>query len=133
MNISAVVATAVEQESPAIYVKFFSPNESLVADGGKWVEVVGKSREEIHQEIMGTFVHHGKVGYHGIQSIEDAEWVIHDHQGFMGIEIVEEEPLDRVLRLAEGIAKYGKSYARLICAIDFLRFWAGRVLRARCW
>lgn len=39
------------------------------------------------------------------------EWAIHDYEGFGRVRLSEYEPLDRITRLAKGIAEHGEAFA----------------------
>lgn len=44
------------------------------------------------------------------------EWAIHDYEGFGGLRLSELESIDRISKLAEGIADEGMAFATWICA-----------------
>jgi antirestriction protein len=46
------------------------------------------------------------------------EWAIHDYEGFGPIALSEHESLERVARIARGIAEHGLAFAAWVCICD---------------
>ncbi len=95
-----------EKTTPAIYVSSLADyvNGYLT---GEWIDAtqdIDTIREEI-QAMLATS-----------KSPAAEEYTIHDFEGFGTLRIGEYEDLDRVVALAEGVAKHGEAFA---CWVDY--------------
>ncbi len=91
---------------PRIYAASLTDYNAGVLHG-EWIHAdVGTEvvQEAIDQMLTDspTAAQHGEVA---------EEWAIHDFSGFGAVHLSEHEPLERVCRIAEGIAAHGEAYA----------------------
>lgn len=91
---------------PRIYVASLSDYNAGVLHG-EWIHAdVGT---EAVQETIGQMLEESPTAEATGEVAE--EWAIHDFSGFGSVHLSEHEPLERVCRIAEGIAAHGEAYA----------------------
>jgi antirestriction protein len=106
-------------ESPAIYIAFWPVSKYMKNSVyGAWIEVLGKCPQEIEGEIDRLIDLIPVVISKTTKAIQNVQWAIHDFRGFLGIEISEEESLDRVVEMAKGVVEYGEPYSQYCQATD---------------
>jgi antirestriction protein len=76
---------------------------------GAWVDA-GVGAERLAEEIAGMLERSPTPGAE--------EWAIHDYEGFGPLRLGEYEPIERVARLAEGIAEHGQAFAHWVAIVD---------------
>jgi antirestriction protein len=104
------------KETPAIYVAFWPCSKYMKNSvHAVWIEVVGKSPQEIEREIEDLMVLEVPIVMSKVtKAVQNVQWAIHDCRGFEGIEVVEEECLNRLVEMLEGITKHGEAYAQYV-------------------
>lgn len=88
--------------SPKIYVASLSDYNAGRLHG-EWIDA-DQSEEEVFEAIAAMLARSSEAGAE--------EFAIHDFEGFGGMRIGEYEPIDRVVRLAAGLAEHGTAFGR---------------------
>jgi antirestriction protein len=82
---------------------------------GAWINLVGKSPQEIDREIEDLINNEVPIVMNkATKAVQNVQYAIHEFQGFMGIEVLEEECLNRLVEMVEGITKHGEAYAQYV-------------------
>jgi antirestriction protein len=104
------------KEAPAIHVAFWPCSKYMKNSvHAVWIEVAGKSPQEIEREIEDEMVLQVPIVKSKVtKGVENVQWAIHDFRGFEGIEVAEEECLNRLAEMVEGITKHGEAYAQYV-------------------
>jgi antirestriction protein len=76
---------------------------------GAWIDAV-QEPEQLEAEIAAVLKCSPRPGAE--------EWAIHDYEGFGPIALSEHESLERVARIARGIAEHGLAFAAWVCICD---------------
>lgn len=94
--------------SPRIYVASLADYNAGRLHGA-WIDAT-QDPEEIHAKIASMLR----------QSPEPIaeEWALHDYEGFCGLPLSEHESVDRVSKIARGIATHGAAFAAWISICD---------------
>lgn len=89
------------QERPRIYVASLSDYNAGRLHG-TWIDAA-QEPEPIESEIARMLA--------GSPEPIAEEWAIHDYEGFHGLRLSEYEPIERLSRIARGIAEHGPAFA----------------------
>ncbi len=103
-NENATPSTKSQQDGPRIYVACLASYNSGVLHGA-WIDA-SQEPEEIHAEIAKILRSSREPGAE--------EFAIHDHDGFLGINIGEYESIDSIVRHAAFVAQHGELGAKVV-------------------